>query len=187
MANDTFDVSKMNDIKTRTCVVCGSEYINVCTVCQMRQRKADDMRHAKKQKINKFLKSYKMKYSLDEMAQKKINSFNNEFNNEFNKLIHEKKNIKKMYASGSLGGKPTKHIRAVSDSLEEKPSLKVFRIKVLERHHPTDVIVDIVLILSKDLETAYTQCGYTDKYYVLRGSEVEGPFKSGFILSRAKR
>ena len=67
---------------------------------------------------------------------------------------------------------------------EPKPTLKVFQIKVYEGEHKGNpVIADIILILSIDLDTAFSQCGYKPNRFTLEGKEIEGPFKSGFVLS----
>ena len=65
-----------------------------------------------------------------------------------------------------------------------KPTLKVFQIKVYRGEHKgKPVIVDTILILSIDLDTAFTECGYKPNRFTLEGKEIEGPFKSGFVLS----
>lgn len=67
---------------------------------------------------------------------------------------------------------------------EPKPTLKAFQIKVYEGEHKGEpVIADIILILSIDLETAFSQCGYKPNRFTLEGKEIKGPFKSGFVLS----
>ncbi len=72
----------------------------------------------------------------------------------------------------------------VSEIPQSKPTLKVFQITVGEVGAVgIPVITDIILILSVDLDTAFSQCGYKPNRFTLEGKEITGPFKSGFILS----
>lgn len=58
--------------------------------------------------------------------------------------------------------------------------LRVFEIRVSNRDR---TLVDLVVMLSTDADTACKQTGYDPKIYTLIPLEIEGPFKSGTILS----
>ena len=69
----------------------------------------------------------------------------------------------------------------------DKEELKLFQVRVYSQgpnpYGPDRELIDIVVILARDLESAYSHCDYEDELVDLEGVEILGPFKSGFILS----
>lgn len=78
---------------------------------------------------------------------------------------------------------------------QEKPTLKVFEIHVWKEHPDEEGIVsrhsseliDVIIMLSKDFDTIGEQVsklfGYEELGLIVEIKEIEGPFKSGSVLS----
>ena len=141
------------------CPTCGKRFTGTCINCEMNARRADDMKHMANYN---YLKMKENQYKT--MTDEKL------------KELYDRTKIYNPGMGAVIGIQP--------EPLEEKPKLKVFQIKVYEGEFKgKPVIANIILILSTDLDTAFSQCGYQPDRVTLEGKELKGPFKSGFIMA----